>query len=70
MYNLFSATDFNDSVDHFNKLQPREGMERAVKNDSMEIKYLDEIDRSKFRTKPMIRDFGYYKEILERGGTC
>jgi len=69
-HSLFSATDFNDDVDHFSKLQPREGMDWTAPDSSVEIKPLNEIDRSKLETRPMIRDFDYYKEFLERGNIC
>lgn len=69
-HSLFSATDFNDAVDHFSRLQSREGVEGTVTNDSIGIKPLDETDRSKLRTKPVARDFDYYKEVLERGNVC
>lgn len=69
-HSLFSATDFNNAVDYFNKLQPREGMDWTAPYSSVEIKPLNEIDRSKLETRPMIRDFDYYKEFLERGNIC
>ena len=69
-HNLFSAVDFNDAVDHFGKMQSRERLKKTGETSFMEIKPLDEIDRSKFETKPMIRDFDYYKEVLERGNVC
>jgi transposase len=69
-YNLFSATDFNDAIDHFDKIQPKGGTTKSNEADFMKIKPLDEMDRSKFVTKPMVRDFDYYKEVLERGNVC
>jgi transposase len=66
-HNLFSATDFNDALSYFSEQQLDKGAERIAINDSMEIKPLDEVDRSKLEIKPMIRGFEYYKELLERG---
>lgn len=66
-YKLFSATDFIDAVEHFTTLQTKEMPSEA---NPAEIKPLNEVDRSKFKTKPEVRDFKSYQELLERGNAC
>ncbi|NLB34501.1 MAG: hypothetical protein GX817_01560 [Elusimicrobia bacterium] len=69
-HNLFSATDFRDAVDHFIRLQQQEVLGRATTNDPIEIKPLEGADRSKLGTKPVVRSFEYYKELLEGSNLC
>ncbi|MGI6677831.1 MAG: IS21 family transposase [Dehalobacterium sp.] len=66
-YKLFSASDFSDAVEHFTTLQAKEMPSEANRT---EIKPLNEVDRSKFKTKPEVRDFKSYQELLERGNAC
>lgn len=58
---------FSDAVEHFATLQAKE---IPFEVNSTEIKPLDEVDRSKFKTKPTVRDFRSYQELLERGNAC
>ena len=66
-YKLFSASDFSDAVEHFATLQTKKIPSEV---NSAEVKPLDEVDRSKFKTKPLVRDFKSYQELLERGNVC
>jgi hypothetical protein len=54
-------------VEHFTTLQAKEMPSEANRT---EIKPLNEVDRSKFKTKPEVRDFKSYQELLERGNAC
>lgn len=64
---LFSALDFRDAVDHFAKLVTKK---MPTEINPIDIKPIDEVDRSKFKTKPTIRDFDIYKELLKGGNAC
>lgn len=66
-HKLFSASDFNDAVEHFAALKAKEVPSEV---NSAEIKPLDEVDRSKLKTKPPVRDFKSYQELMERGNAC
>lgn len=66
-HKLFGASDFSDAVEHFTILQTKKVFPAAHPT---EVKPLDEVDRSRLKTKPAVRDFEVYKELLERGAIC
>lgn len=64
-HKLFSATDFVDAVKHFEK---QDAIGKPIYKDvASELKPLDEIARSKLKTKPQVRDIKIYQQIMNGG---
>lgn len=67
-HKLFNATDFGDAVNHFKQKQT---INKVANQDYItEISPIDEVDRSKLKTQPQIRDFQTYQYILKGGNSC
>ncbi|MGI5852462.1 MAG: IS21 family transposase [Peptococcales bacterium] len=67
-HKLFNATEFVDAVNHFKKNQASK--EVPHEDNPSEINPIDEVNRSKLKTKPQIRDIKTYQYILKGGNTC
>jgi transposase len=63
-YRLYRATDFVDVVKYYAGRQTSEAKSEETR---IEIHLLDEVDSSKVKTKPQIRDIQVYQAILEGG---
>ncbi|MHB8171929.1 MAG: IS21 family transposase [Thermincolia bacterium] len=65
---LFSAVDFVDTVKHFGERYS--ARKTAFETKPPELKPLDELDRSKLKTKPQVRDIKVYQQLMNGGYQC
>ncbi len=67
-HKLFAATDFVDAVKYFE--EQNISIKSAYEKDLSKPKPLVDIERSKLKTKPQVRDIRIYQEIMKGGLVC